>query len=141
MERLVNYWVNQKKTRNMNIILRKLRMEQSSGDARSSKRDARGGQFHALLPTLFRMNHSTIMLTILYARWQRLQKWQPSLKLLRIHQKPQDVFLEKKNSTGIKTWLKCIIISLHQTTWNSLPKLLAWIKIMYICKIKISPNK
>ena len=49
----------------MNIILRKLRMEQSSGDARSSKGDARGGQFHARLPTFFRMNQSTIMLTIL----------------------------------------------------------------------------
>ena len=50
----------------MTTILRKLRMEQSSGDARSS-RDARGGQFHTPLPTSFRMNQSTIMLTILYS--------------------------------------------------------------------------
>ena len=51
----------------MTTILRKLRMEQSSGDARSSRRDARGGQFHTPLPTSFRMNQSTIMLTILYS--------------------------------------------------------------------------
>ena len=63
-------WITRRKehwltTRNMNIILRKLRMEQSSGDARSSRRDTRGGLFHAPLPTFFRMNQSTIMLTIL----------------------------------------------------------------------------
>jgi len=34
-------------------------MKQSSGDARSSRRDAMGGQFHAPLPTFLRMNQST----------------------------------------------------------------------------------
>ena len=79
-------WIKRRKehwltTRNMNIILRKLRMEQSSGDARSSRRDTRGGQFHAPLPTFFRMNQSTIMLTILYAIYETAcQKYWHGLK-------------------------------------------------------------
>ena len=53
---------------------------------------------------------------------------------------PRHILGEKNreiNIIGLKTWLKCIIISLHQTIWNSLPKLLAWIKIMYIWKQKL----
>ena len=54
MERLVNYGMNQKKKRSLiddqkyeyNFEKKILRMKQCSGDARSSRKDARGGQFH-----------------------------------------------------------------------------------------------
>ena len=131
-------------------------MKQSSGDARSSRRDAMGGQFHAPLPTFLRMNQSTrrifqqsttqtrLTTTSGISQLSRMPvSWTIITNFIREDSLSRNTLLDSAlrmlanknreiNVLGLKTWP-------YETACQNY--CMAWIKIMYICKIKISPNK